>query len=62
VTKKGVLDFQLPPRFEQIGDDHRKQLEDRKLRLGCCPDSPSGANPCGWDFRDRQPTSRDLDV
>ena len=25
VTKKEVLDFQLPPRFEQIGDEHRKQ-------------------------------------
>jgi hypothetical protein len=54
VTKKEVLDFQLPPRFEQIGDEHRKQMEDGKHRLGFCPDSPSGANPRGWDFRERQ--------
>jgi hypothetical protein len=41
VTKKEVLDFQLPQRFEQIGDEHRKQLEYGKHRLGCCPDSSS---------------------
>jgi hypothetical protein len=29
-------------------------MEDGKHRLGCCPDSPSGANPRGWDFRERQ--------
>jgi len=50
VTKKGVLDFQLPPRFEQIGDEHRKQMEDGKHRLGCCPDSPSGADPADGIF------------
>jgi hypothetical protein len=33
VTKKEVLDFQLPPRFEQIGDEHRKQMEDGKHRI-----------------------------
>ena len=27
MTKKEVLDFQLPPRFEQIRDEHRKQME-----------------------------------
>jgi hypothetical protein len=32
VTKKEVLDFQLP-RFEQIGDEHRKQMEDGKHRI-----------------------------
>jgi hypothetical protein len=33
VTKKEILDFQLPPRFEQIGDEHRKQMEDGKHRI-----------------------------
>jgi hypothetical protein len=33
VTKKEVLDFHLPPRFEQIGDQHRKQIEDGKHRI-----------------------------
>jgi len=33
VTKKEVLDFQLPPRFEQIGDEDRKQMEDCKHRI-----------------------------
>ena len=33
VTKKEVLDFQLPPRFEQIRDEHRKQMEDGKHRI-----------------------------
>jgi hypothetical protein len=60
VTKKEVLDFQPPPRFEQIGDEHRKQMEDGKHRLGCCPDSPSGANPRGWDFRERQSEKKAL--
>ena len=43
VTKEEVLDFQLPPRFEQIGDQHPKQMEDGKHRM--FPDSPSDANP-----------------
>jgi hypothetical protein len=33
VTKKEILDFQLPPRFEQVGDEHRKQMEDGKHRI-----------------------------
>ena len=33
VTKKGILDFQLPPRFEQVGEEHRKQMEDGKHRI-----------------------------
>jgi hypothetical protein len=33
VTKKEVLDFQLPPRFEQIRDEHRKQMKDGKHRI-----------------------------
>ena len=33
VTKKEVLDFQLPPRFERIRDEHRKQMEDGKPRI-----------------------------
>ena len=53
VTKKEILDLQLPPRLEQVGDEHRKQMENGKHRKGCCPDSPSGANPRGWDFRER---------
>ncbi len=39
MTKKEILDFQLPPRFEQVGNEHRKQMEDGKHRIGCCPDS-----------------------
>jgi len=33
VTKKEILDFQLPPRFEPVGDEHRKQVEDGKHRI-----------------------------
>jgi hypothetical protein len=32
VTKKEILGFQLPPRFEQVGDEHRKQMKDGKHR------------------------------
>jgi hypothetical protein len=27
MTKKEIPDFQLPPRFEQVGNEHRKQME-----------------------------------
>jgi hypothetical protein len=54
VTKKEILDFQLPPRFEPVGHEHRKQVEDGKHRIGCCPDSHSTANPRGRNFRERQ--------
>lgn len=27
VTKKEILDFQLPPRFEPVGDEHHEQVD-----------------------------------
>jgi hypothetical protein len=33
VTKKEILDLQLPPRFEPVGDEHREQMEDGKHRI-----------------------------
>ena len=33
VTKKEILDLQLPPRFEPVGDEHHKQMEDGKHRI-----------------------------
>lgn len=33
VTKKEILDFQPPPWFEPVGDEHREQMEDGKHRI-----------------------------
>jgi hypothetical protein len=33
VTKKEVLDFQLPPRFGPVGDEHHEHVENGKHRM-----------------------------
>jgi hypothetical protein len=40
VPKKKVLDFELPPRLEQAGDERPEQMEDGKHHAGSCYDSP----------------------
>ena len=32
MTEKKVLGFKLPPRLEQVGDEHSKRVQDRKHR------------------------------
>ncbi len=33
VTKKEILDFHLPPRFEPVGEEHHEHAEDGKHRI-----------------------------
>jgi len=40
VPKEKVLDFELPPRLEQAGDERPEQMEDSKHHAGSCYDSP----------------------
>ena len=54
MTKKEVLDFQLPPRFEQIRDEHRKQMEDGSIAYDVALILLQARTPRGWDFRERQ--------
>ena len=44
MTKKEILDFQLP-RFEQVGNEHRKQMEDGK-HGGLHPTQHSQSSAC----------------
>jgi hypothetical protein len=32
MTEKKVLGFKLPPRLEQVGDEHSKRVQNRKHR------------------------------
>jgi hypothetical protein len=32
MTEKKVLGFKLPPRLEQVGDEHSEPVQDRKHR------------------------------
>jgi hypothetical protein len=32
MTEKKVLGFKLPPRLEQVGDEHSERVQDRKHR------------------------------
>jgi hypothetical protein len=34
MLEKSILDFEPPPRLEQVGEKRRKQMEDRKHRIG----------------------------
>ena len=54
MSKKKVLSFKPPPRFEQVGDNRTKQMKDRKHRIQRCADSVSSRESAGRIFRERQ--------
>jgi hypothetical protein len=50
MSKKKVLSFKPPPRFEQVGDNRPKQMKDSKHRIERCADSVSSRESARMDF------------
>jgi hypothetical protein len=50
VPKKKVLDFELPPRLEQAGDEGPEQMEDGKHHAGSCYESSRSRESAWMEF------------
>jgi hypothetical protein len=50
MPKKEILDFKAASRLEQVRDKRSKQMEDRKHRVGRCPDSGSSRESAWIEF------------
>jgi hypothetical protein len=57
VTEKKVLGFKLPPRLEQVGDEHSKRVQDRKHQNDAMI-LPHHANPGRMGFSERTKVKR----